>query len=132
MSKTQKRLTAVFLILLIGAAAIWQLSRPKPIAVTVKTVDRGDVEATVANTRAGTVKACHRAGLSPAIGGQIARLPVKKGDQVKQGELLLELWNDDLKANLELAEQQFRASKAQAESTCRRTWPSVRPTASSN
>lgn len=118
MSKNLKRLTIVAVILLIVAALVWQLSRPKPIAVTVQAVDRGDVEATVANTRAGTVKACRRAGLSPAMGGQIARLPVKKGDEVKAGELLLELWNDDLQAHVELAERQFRATKAQAEAAC--------------
>jgi HlyD family secretion protein len=117
-SKNQKRLTIVVLIILIVVALIWLLSRPKPIAVTVQTVDRGDVESSVANTRAGTVKACRRAGLSPSVGGQIARLPVKKGDEVKAGELLLELWNSDLKAQVELSEQQTHAAKAQAESAC--------------
>jgi HlyD family secretion protein len=117
-SKILKRLAVVAVILLIVAGVVWQLSRPKPIAVTVQTVDRGDVESSVANTRAGSVKACRRAGLSPAMGGQIARLPVKKGDEVKAGQLLLELWNDDLQAQVALAEQQFRAAKAQAEAAC--------------
>jgi HlyD family secretion protein len=42
----------------------------------------GRVEATVANTRAGTVKPCRRAKLAPQGGGQIARLLVKEGDRV--------------------------------------------------
>ncbi|MDZ4263509.1 MAG: efflux RND transporter periplasmic adaptor subunit [Pseudomonadota bacterium] len=118
MSKTLKRITIITVILVIIAAVVWQFTRPKPIAVTAHTVERGDVEASVANTRAGTIKACRRAGLSPAMGGQIARLPVKKGDQVKAGELLLALWNDDLQAQVALAEQQVRAARAQSEAAC--------------
>lgn len=118
MSKNQKRLIIVALLLLIVVMLAWVLSRPKAIAVTVQGVAQGDVESSVANTRAGTVKACRRAGLSPAMGGQIARLPVKKGDEVKTGELLLELWNSDLKAQVALAEQQFHAAKTQTESVC--------------
>lgn len=118
MSKTLKRIIITTVILVIIAAVVWQFSRPKPIAVTAHTVERGDVEASVANTRAGTIKACRRAGLSPAMGGQIARLPVKKGDQVKAGELLLALWNDDLQAQVALAEQQVRAARAQSEAAC--------------
>ena len=50
------------------------LTREQPITVTAATVDRALVEATVSNTRAGTVKARNRADLTPPIGGQIATL----------------------------------------------------------
>lgn len=100
------------------AGLIWQTSRPKPIAVLVKSVDRGQVEETLANTRAGTVKPCRRARLSPAIGGQIAVLKVREGQQVKQGDLLLELWNLDLQAEADLAVGDTRAAQAQAHSAC--------------
>ena len=68
---------------------IWQKTRPKPVEVVVRPVIRGVIEKTVANTRAGTVKACRRAKLSPSIGGQIAHLPIHEGDQVKAGALLM-------------------------------------------
>ena len=57
-------------VLIIAAIAlvIWFLTRPKPVEVIVKSVDRGIVERTVANTRAGTVEACRRAKLSPSVG----------------------------------------------------------------
>ncbi len=100
------------------AGLIWQTSRPKPIAVLVKSVDRGQVEETLANTRAGTVKPCRRARLSPAIGGQIAVLKVREGQQVKQGDLLLELWNLDLQAEADLAVGDTRAAQAQANAAC--------------
>ncbi|MDY6987830.1 MAG: efflux RND transporter periplasmic adaptor subunit [Thermodesulfobacteriota bacterium] len=98
--------------------AIWHYTRPKPVEVIVKAVELGTVERTVSNTRAGTVKACRRAKLSPSAGGQIAKLPIHEGDRVKAGELLLELWNEDLAAQLELAEKEAETSKARARATC--------------
>ncbi len=103
--------------LVLIALIVW-LQRPRPVAVVVKTVDRGGVQDTTANTRAGTVKACSRAGLSPATGGQIARLPVAVGEQVKRGQLLLELWNDDLRAQVALAGSEAKATAALARQAC--------------
>ncbi len=100
------------------ALVVWRGTRPDPVRVTLQMVTRGTVERTVANTRAGTVKACRRAKLSPSIGGQIAALPIKKGDQVKAGQLLLELWNVDLKAQSLLAEREVEAAKSRAHAAC--------------
>lgn len=113
-----KRIAIIAVLALIVLAVVWSASRPKPIAVALVTAERGPVSATVANTRAGTVDACRRAGLSPALGGQIAALPVKDGDRVEAGALLLELWNDDMKAELALAERDARASRSRAREAC--------------
>jgi HlyD family secretion protein len=98
-------------------AALW-LGRPEPIPVEVVEVGRGTVAETVTNTRAGTVKACQRAKLAPPAGGQIARLPVKKGDRVAAGQVLLELWNDDIRAQLAVTERDAAASRARREEAC--------------
>jgi HlyD family secretion protein len=74
--------------------------------------------ASVANTRAGTVDACRRAGLSPPIGGQIAALPVDDGARVSTGDLLLELWNDDLKAQLVQAQSEVLSASARVDEAC--------------
>ena len=97
---------------------VWWSTRPAPVTVTLATVERGPVAATVANTRAGTVDACRRAGLSPALGGKIANLPVTDGSVVEEGQLLLELWNDDMKAELELAERDARAAISRSREAC--------------
>ena len=99
------------------AAALW-VGRPKPITVDTAEVARGKVDQTITNTRAGTVKACQRAKLAPQSGGQIARLPVKKGDHVEKGQVLLELWNADLRADLSLAERDAEASRALRDQAC--------------
>lgn len=93
-------------------------SRPDPIQVETATASRGPVAETVTNTRAGTIKACQRARLAPPSGGQIAKLPVKKGDRVQPGQILLELWNDDIRAALSLAERDAVAAHARAEEAC--------------
>jgi HlyD family secretion protein len=110
----------IVLVLVIAAAAVivWFLTRPEPVEVVVKPVDRGIVEQTVANTRAGTVKACRRAKLSPSIGGQIAKLSIHEGDTVKKGDLLLEIWNQDLVAEVQLAQSEAEAARARARAAC--------------
>ena len=96
----------------------WWASRQEPVSVVVATVESGLVEATVANTRAGTVNSCRRAGLSPQIGGQIAALPAREGDRVVVGELLLELWNEDLKAEVEFARRGVDSAAKRADQSC--------------
>jgi HlyD family secretion protein len=108
---------AILVLTALAGAAYYAL-RPKPVAVSVRQVERGTVERTVTNTRAGTVKACRRAKLSPSLGGQIARLPIREGDSVKAGQLLLELWNKDLAAEVGLSERQVAAARAQVRSAC--------------
>ena len=113
-----KRIAVIAALVLVGLAVAWYATRPTPIAVTLVAAERGPVAATVANTRAGTVDACRRAGLSPSSGGQIASLPVVDGERVEEGQLLLELWNDDIKAEITLGERDSRASRSRAREVC--------------
>ena len=116
--KSMQRLLVAAIVIAGIAAAIGYTMRAEPLRVVVVAVERGDVAATVANTRAGTVNACRRAGLSPALGGQMASLPVSKGDRVTAGQVLLELWNEDLRAEKVLAERDAIASAARAKESC--------------
>ncbi len=116
---SMKRVLILILTIIAAAAVGWSLfSRPPPIRVAVVSVERGDVLSTVSNTRAGTVDACRRAGMSPSLGGQIATLPVRKGDAVTTGQVMLELWNDDLRAELEATRRDVVASRARKDEVC--------------
>ncbi|KAA6184608.1 efflux RND transporter periplasmic adaptor subunit [Thiohalocapsa marina] len=117
MRLTGRLLLATGLVAVVGLGA-WWLTRPEPVAVRVAAVERGTVEEVVANTRAGTVMACRRARLAPGTGGQIATLSVHEGDRVEAGQLLLELWNQDLKAGVTLAEREADAAEARARAAC--------------
>ena len=107
-----RRVLPVLIVLALAAGAWFWSTRSKPVSVVLKSVDRGNVESTVVNTRAGTVEACLRTRLSTIMGGRIEYLGVKEGDKVKKGQLLMKLWNDDQKAQQTLAEAQ-RAMAAQ-------------------
>ena len=101
--KWLRRALVLLALLAVGAALLWWLGRPKPVPVLTTTVARGNVEATVSNTRAGTVEACQRTRLSTISGGRIAVLAVREGDRVRKGQLLMQLWNDDQQAQSTLA-----------------------------
>jgi len=88
------------------------------VKVTINRVQPGVVQKTVSNTRAGTLSACRRAGISPSIGGQIAKLPVKEGSRVKRGQVLMELWNKDRIAEVQLASKDVLAAQARETQAC--------------
>lgn len=100
-----------------GAATLWWLVKPEPaVAVSAVTVDRGAVAQLVANTRAGTVRACQRSKLSLTSGGTVATLHVQNGDRVTQGQLLMSLWDQDQSARVQQAKAQLQvADLAKAE-----------------
>ena len=118
MHRHLKSIIITGVLLTIGVALGWYWSQPKPVHIKVQAVELGPVLSTVSNTRAGTVKACRRAHLSPAIGGLISKLPVLRGDQVKTGQLLLELWNHDIAAEVKFAEEEAAATRARSKEAC--------------
>ena len=113
-----RRLLIAVALIAVLSLVVWRVTRPDPIPVRVATIDSGRVERTVANTRAGTVNACRRARLAPPSGGAIAALPVREGDRVRAGQVLLELWNEDTAAQARVAEQQSRSAVLRAEEMC--------------
>lgn len=115
------RLLRVLLMILVLAGIgwwFWHKQHSVALTVSVAPVTRGTVEASVANTRAGTVKACRRAQMSPSIGGQISVLPFAKGTHVKTGDVLVRLWNQDLQANLDAADKGVSAAREQQRAAC--------------
>ena len=115
-----RRLLLLAVLVAVAALLLWRFTRVERIPVLLGTVDRGLVEQSVANTRAGTVNACRRAKLAPPAGGQIAALRVHEGDRVKAGQVLLELWNEDSAAQMRVAQEQARSASLRADEACGR------------
>jgi len=113
-----RRLVIILIVLLLIGGGLFVATRPKPIPVVLKEVGEGRVEATLANTRAGTLDACQRTKLSTIMGGRIEVLAVKEGDRVKKGQLLLKLWNDDQQAQATLAQTQVTLAAKRGEEAC--------------
>ena len=108
----------MFLVVAGIGGGVWWLSRPKPVEVLLHTVERGVVRATVSNTRVGTIEACSRAKMSPSMPGIVAVLPVREGDQVAANQVLMEIWNNDLKAELRQIETDIVTSERRADEAC--------------
>jgi HlyD family secretion protein len=125
-SRTLVRVGVLLAVVAAVAAGTWWLTRTEPVAVRIAKVDRGLVEATVANTRAGTVEACQRSKIAPVTGGRVAEQLVREGDRVKAGEPLLVLWNRDLEARRELTRRELDVAEAGVEETCLRADLAVR------
>ena len=102
MSRNKKIALAVVIILVVLAMSFNR--GQDPIKVSAIFPEIRTVEHTVSNTRAGTIDACRRSKMSPAMGGHINSLPVKEGDEVKKDQVLLELWNKEAKARVQAAE----------------------------
>lgn len=117
MSKS-KKWTVLVVVLLAGLVAFKLLHKPAELPVPVTTAEQGLVETTVATTRAGTVKACRRSELSMALGGLVQKLNVKKGDKITANQVLVELWNEDRKANVAQAEASLSAAIHQQKQAC--------------
>lgn len=105
---------------LIGLGVFFKLYvlTPDPVTVSVVTVERGRVEGTVTNSRAGTVKARQRAKLSPEIGGRVVELSYRKGAQVHAGEVLLRLNDDSQQAAVQMAERELAVVQVKRERFC--------------
>lgn len=81
--------------------------------VDVRPVARADVSATV--TAPGSVAALREISLHSLIQGHVLSIAVKEGQEVKQGDLLLQLDDHELKSDLKLAELDLAREKAQKE-----------------
>jgi len=113
-----KKLLLFCIVIVIAVATYYFNQSPERIQVKLYQVVKGEVKSSVSNTRVGTIKACRRAYLAPATGGNVAQLFVKEGENVKQGQLLLKVWNDDLLAQMKLHQAQIKVNKATAEQSC--------------
>src|SRR6185295_15448300 len=92
--------------------------KPKPIEVTVAVVGRGQVEASVTNSRAGTVKARRRAQISPEVGGRVVAVPFREGDRFKAGDVLLRLDPGVYDARGSLSRRELQAAEASRQQSC--------------
>lgn len=103
---------AVFLVLKLTVL------KAEPVPVTVAEVDRGRVESTITNSRAGTVRVRRRAKMSPELGGQVVELPFAAGDRIEADDVLLRLDDRAQQARLELSRREVETADAERERAC--------------
>jgi HlyD family secretion protein len=112
-SKNRNRILIATTLLLVGAGVggfIYWRKREKPIIVqTEKAVRRNLTELVTAT---GRVQPVVQVIIQPEVSGEIVELPVKEGDEVKKGDLLLRIKPDNYLAQRNSIEASYQSSLA--------------------
>jgi HlyD family secretion protein len=97
-------------VLLLVIVAIAIHSRKPPITVQTEKVSRHNItEVVVAN---GKIQPVVQVGISPEVAGEIVALPVKEGDHVKKGDLLVRIKPDNYQATRDSAAASYQSAIA--------------------
>jgi len=88
-------------------AAIFRKREPVITVQTEKVARRNITETVVAN---GKIQPVLQVKISPEVSGEIIELPVKEGQSVKKGDLLVKIKPDSYIANVKSAEAQYLSS----------------------
>lgn len=110
---------AVVLVLIVfGFVLRATLFAPDPIEVRIGPVERGVVESTVTNSKAGTVEARRRSRIAAEIGGRVIEIVHREGARVVAGEPLVRLSRVSQVARLDLANQGVAVGLSRLEDAC--------------
>ena len=112
------RLSVLAVLVLVGFALRATVFAPDPIEVRTAQAERGRVEATVTNSKAGTIEARRRAKLSPGTSGIVVELGARRGQRVKRGDVLLRIDDATQRAALAVAEEALKVAEATHSRTC--------------
>jgi HlyD family secretion protein len=112
---------ALLVIALAGTGYAWFRKKDVPVIVqTEKSLRRNLTELVVAN---GKVQPVLQVVINPEVSGEITELPVKEGQRVKKGDLLVKIKPDNYRASRNSSEAAYKsalASKTLAEANLRK------------
>lgn len=112
MSKSKGKKIVIFTV--IGVAllaltlmAVFKKKEPVITVQTEKVARRNLTELVVAN---GKIQPVTQVVISPEVAGEITKLPVKEGERVKKGDLLVQIKPDNYQASRDSAEASFKSA----------------------
>ncbi len=101
---------AIFLIAASAIGVVGLRSGDKGIEVTVKAIKRGDITSVV--TATGKIQPEVEVVISSEVPGEIIELPVKDGDSIAKGDLLVRVNPDTLEAQVKQQEAGLASTRA--------------------
>jgi len=104
-------LSAAIILILV----LYSYFHQTPLKVHAVTVQRGPIRSQISTN--GKVEAVQNFESHAPIATTVRRLLVKEGDRVRKGQLLLELDNDDIRAQAARAQAQIKAAQANLAAT---------------
>ena len=116
-NKKSKKKVIVFsiigaLILLVVALVIFKGNKTEIITVQTEKVTRRTITKVV--TATGKIDAEFKVAITPEVTGEIVSLPVKEGDNVKKGTLLIKIKADTYLATKQKSEAGLQSAKAES------------------
>lgn len=114
--KTGRKIIVFLLILgVIGGLSWWAYFRKAEEIITVQTEKVGQRDLTELVIATGKIQPFLQVKISPEVSGEIIDLPVKEGQEVKKGDLLVKIKPDFYQANRNSAEANLKAVLANSE-----------------
>lgn len=110
-SRSWHRWLAMVMVLLLLAAGGWWWWRPPPVTPPTARVSRADIQLLI--TATGTVEPRRYVDVGAQVSGQVKRIHVQVGDDVKRGQLLMEIDPDVQQAVVEGARASLASLQAQ-------------------
>ena len=111
-SKNTHRIVVAAIGAIILVLPLMGCKKDKAVSVTTDKVVRRDLtELIVAN---GKIQPVVQVVISPEVAGEIVALPVREGDRVKKGDLLVQIKSDTYRASRNSAESSFKSAQAGA------------------
>ncbi|NIL16095.1 hemolysin secretion protein D [Pseudomonas sp. ATCC PTA-122608] len=107
----RRALLVVACLIPVIAVAAWQVLPPGRDRLTTVTVTRGDIESSV--TALGTLQPRRYVDVGAQASGQIQKIHVEAGDEVKEGQLLVEIDPSTQKAKLDASRYAIENLQAQ-------------------
>jgi len=100
----------VGVVVLLVVAAVLIHGRKPPITVQTEKISRHNITEIV--VASGKIQPVTQIAISPEVAGEIVALPVKEGDQVKKGDLLVSIKPDNYKAARDSASASYQSAIA--------------------
>ena len=111
--RKNRKLAVATVVLLIAAGAgtgAYFNRREKPVIIQTEKVTRRNLTELV--TASGRIQPVVQVKISPEVSGEIIELPVKEGQQVKKGDLLVHIRPDFYQANHRSAQAAFHSAES--------------------
>jgi HlyD family secretion protein len=105
----------VLLVLALGGLGAWAYWRKKETAITVQTEKAQHRNLTELVMATGRIQPVTKVVINPEVSGEIVELPVREGQLVKKGDLLVRIRPDPYQASRNSAEASYRSSLANVE-----------------
>src|SRR5436190_21601273 len=115
MANSKKRRKAVvfsIIGLVVAALTVGAIVKKREVVVTIQTEKIGRRNLTEIVVANGKIQPVVQVKISPEVSGEIIELPVKEGQSVKKGDLILKIKPDFYIANRNQAEASYKASVA--------------------